>query len=575
MMSFLLWLDADPSRYWNAAFGALIAVFLVSLLSLAALFYPQLTRSRVIRWLLHPLVFCALVGLALFAFRWPAFFYPRDLNPDESAFIAQAMRYQIAPIPWRDVDAGTSGPLNQYSLLLGPCLGLPLGYLSARIIGALCVVGIIIATYLTLRRFYADAWSRLAVCPLLCFFALTMHGDLVHYSSEHVPILLLSVATCLLAAALGGSEVRRRTLFLAGVVLGAAPLAKLQAVGPAVPLFAAGTVAVVWRARTWLKALQSLGIYIAGGMVVPFVVMAMVAAGGALPDFWQSFVVGNLNYSHPNPIPLWWFFNYSYIVQDFDSFLKGILAFLFAGTIILFVCSQWIKARFRRLALISLLYLFGSVYAVLKPGATPGHYLLFVVHPLALLAGLFLAHLGSELKADASQTRKVLWAGLLALLYFSLTTGLQFSRSERAKQDEAMFVGQLRTFLSAPLTEQSQIVLSVAKPGDRAMIWGDMPGIYVETHLPPATRDVSSVYEILDNPSIGYYRRRLLEDMLASKPDLFVDATVPGASSFQDRRRYGHETLPELRKIVDESYVLVAEDHRKTGEGIRVYRRKE
>ena len=73
----------------------------------------------------HAVLFFALFFSAMLALRWAGISYGNELNPDESQMLAQAMRFVSHPVPWRDVDGTTSGPLN--SLLLT----VPLGCASA------------------------------------------------------------------------------------------------------------------------------------------------------------------------------------------------------------------------------------------------------------------------------------------------------------------------------------------------------------------------------------------------------------------------------------------------------------
>ena len=582
MEPLLLWLDADSGRYAGAAFGALTATFCLSIVPLLCLYWPRLGRALAIRWLGHPLLFCAVVGLALFAFRWPTFYFPRELNPDESYQISQAMALRTFPIPWKPLDPGTVGPLLAYSLRLAPVLGLPIGFVSARVIGVLCVWGTICMLYLALRRLYADAWARASTWPVLYFFALTKYPDLVHFASELLPMLFLATGVYFVIRALTSRPVHRGALFVAGLVVGATPFTKLQAAPMAVLVAVAGAVALLWMEGPRQRCLRTLGFYVAGGLLFPAALLGMVTAAGALPRFWQLYVISNYHYSHPEGIPAWWIFNYSAIVQDFDAYLKGCLMFLAAGVGVLFVFPQWITSPFRRLAASALLYLGVSLYAVLKPGSTPGHYLLFLVHPMAMLTGLVLAHVGSQLTTGGTRAGGVSRVSLLLLAFIGATVAVQFPRSPRSLQDQAAFAGRLRDFLAAPPSRESQLVLQVARPGDGMVVWGDMPQVFVETRLVMMTARPDSLWQMQDGPLKEPYRQAFIRDMVTYRPALFVDVVAPplpgsewGPHGFVERRLYGHETFPELKRVVDEHYVLVAEDPRGPGEGVRVYRRRD
>src|SRR5580700_2272527 len=63
-------------------------------------------------WLDHPAVFFVLVFAAILAWRRPQIGWAHEINVDESQMLAQGVRYLSHPVPWRDVDGTTSGPLD-------------------------------------------------------------------------------------------------------------------------------------------------------------------------------------------------------------------------------------------------------------------------------------------------------------------------------------------------------------------------------------------------------------------------------------------------------------------------------
>ena len=64
------------------------------------------------------MVFFLLVFGALLVLRLPQIKWNAEVNPDESQMLAQAMRLLSHPVPWRDMDSTTSGPLNTMWLSL-------------------------------------------------------------------------------------------------------------------------------------------------------------------------------------------------------------------------------------------------------------------------------------------------------------------------------------------------------------------------------------------------------------------------------------------------------------------------
>ena len=128
--------------------------------------------------------------------------------------------------------------------------------------------------------------------------------------------------------------------------------------------------------------------------------------------------------------------------------------------------------------------------------------------------------------------------------------------------------------------------LEEGKQNRSLAIWGWMPGVYVLTGIPPATRDAIGHFVITHGPYESYFRHRFVSDLRASKPDLFVDAIADGTQSWwstgSDGKQLwwstegGHEIVSELGQYIAANYVLVAKLSLIPGEQpVRFYRRRE
>lgn len=138
-------------------------------------------------------------------------------------------------MPWRSLEGQTAGPLVYYALLPLAPLG-RLDFLGPRVVGCLIIFGTLWFSYRALWAGWGETLARLGVLPLACFFVLSTHTQFVHYSSEHVSLLLLALALAGVLAALAGGEVPpawKPAWVGTGAALGAIPFAKLQAVPPA------------------------------------------------------------------------------------------------------------------------------------------------------------------------------------------------------------------------------------------------------------------------------------------------------------------------------------------------------
>jgi hypothetical protein len=130
------------------------------------------------------------------------------------------------------------------------------------------------------------------------------------------------------------------------------------------------------------------------------------------------------------------------------------------------------------------------------------------------------------------------------------------------------YLGRLRQNLQHAPDQVTAMLLRHVKPGDRMAIWGWMPRYFVETGALLGTRDSLSQFQIETRVFQSYYRERYLADMLANRPEFFLDAVAPGSFRYKDRATQGHETFPALSALLDRDYKLVDEVA-----GVRLYQR--
>ena len=187
------WLDAHHGAYWAIALGPtlLLGGWILSAGKQEA--RGPVTPRPLLIWLDAIILF-----LFLFAWRWPFLLVANEFNPDESQLIAGAITLSHDPIFWRSVDGTTSGPLNFYVLLPLHWLGLPLDYFTARLTGLLLIGGALFACHRALANAFGRAPAWLSILPATAFFATVTHTDLIHFSTEHLPLFLMGLCFWLL-----------------------------------------------------------------------------------------------------------------------------------------------------------------------------------------------------------------------------------------------------------------------------------------------------------------------------------------------------------------------------------------
>lgn len=517
--------------------------------------------------------FALLMLAGLFLFRWPGFFVPHWIDWDETQFIAGGLTLWHDPMPWRSMDGQTAGPLTYFALAPLKLLG-SIDYAGARAVGCAFVFGALWFSYRALRRVWGEPAARMAILPAFSFFAFSSHSQFVHYSSEPLALLLLAIALEGIFAAMGrepGAPPPAGRWLLAGVALGAAPWAKLQAVPQGAGLLLAASLWAAQR-REWTRRERWVAIasLLAGLWVVPLAFAALITAGGVWRDFWISYIAQNFFYAF-HSAEIGDLINTSagnwlqYLVgssRAFGAFLIGSLA----AALVLWWRGRRtpIRARWP----LGVLLVFGV--ASLPAGLSPNHYLyylLYLVLPPALIAGALAAERWNSGLAEPDEGgRRTRRGAVLGLLLCSLAPIVAIKLAIGNP-----YVKETRFTLRPEPDAVSRIVLAHTSPGDSLVVWGYWSEPHVLTQLRQGTARSNSWLELKYSPYQAYFRESYLADLRRNRPRVFLDAvgTNPGANAFFSRRQYAHETVPEMRDYIAENYEFVADV-----DEVRIYLRK-
>lgn len=556
----LLWLDANTARFWITAWSSFV-------LLLVAAFLPSRRADRPVSVGSHVLFgFGVLVTLS--AFRWPIWFHPTELNPDEAQTIAGAITLNAHPLYWRDVGGTTHGPWCEYLLLIAHWLGAPLNYVTARVVTTLLQAGSVLATWGTLRCFTTERVARVSVLPALAFWSFVSWDDFVHYSSELPGISLLAVAGWLTALTIVRSETPGRQLWLAGLAgfcLGNVPFAKLQSVPQALAMVLV-TLALWWWGKpnaTPLRLVQRIGAYIAGGVLPALIVGAVVLSHGIWQDFYIGYVGSAMAYTSLSEDSLVQmpskFFHVATTEPGFAWYFWG------SGAFALVYLRTRVPQKAPRIAIVVGWLLVGAAYySVLAPGRKVAHYLQLLVAPTSLLVGFSLA---AAVKEAANEPQSPWRNAAPWLMLVLLTLAPQIYHRSIAWH---RFVGSVRDFVEHPPSEAAQYIKARSEPGAEMAMWGWGANLLVETGMPHGTREANSSSQLAQWRYQNYYIERYVEDLKLRNPSWFVDVVGMGAFVFEDRRLFAHEAIPAVANVVAERYDLVAEF-----KNLRVYHRKD
>lgn len=533
------WFDTHAQSYWVIATIPTLVLAAWMAWQIFDAPPPDDRKSRRI-------VFAVLVLFVLFAWRWPFLLSADEYNPDESQLIAGAMTLRLDAVPWRGVDGFTSGPLNFYPLTAIQLCGLPLDYFTARVTALLLIWGALLACYHLWSRVFDSIIASVCLLPALAFFSTVTDWDFIHYSSEHLALLLTAVSAYGILRPVEDVTLRTRWRIFGCLCAGMLPLAKLQSG----PLAAALVVLALISERREIspevskKRVIALRLF-AAALPTVFIV-GLAGATGQFEHFLRSYLLQNFVYVGDGASLAEVIENLWSTSHKTDHFL------IFCGITTLGACvgapiclrskpKNWWWISGALIFAASLVSIFGARRALL-------HYVLLCIVPLVLWYG---AGVGSCLKTLSPRPR--LWLSSVFLLIGLAPFGF------RLTQKPPDIIGTFGAQWREPYTAVGRLLRSYKSPESRLAIWGWLPSLYVESGLPQATRDGNTSWAMIPSPHREYYQQRFLADLRRTHPDFFVDAVGVGSRFFSDRGTAGHESFPALASYISQNYQLVTD----------------
>jgi hypothetical protein len=506
----------------------------------------------------HPLyvvIWWSLLVGVLLAFRWPLIWFPHEIYVDESQLIAGALTLRHDPVFWRSVDGTTAGPLDQYVLLPTAFFSGTTCYAAARITAVLLISGMLFAAGETVALIARRAVARVVILPPLAFEALTTSPELVHYSSELLPDLLLALAVWMFAR----QSIRpaRGNLWAAALLLGMTPFAKLQAAPIAAAL---GLLLVYFEIASGRR--RNITILVVAALLPTLLVALLVTVTNQTEHLLIPYFIQNMAYAQNGRLSL----AQATSLLTMQSVTNGYHALWFAGCVAycagVFAFARNIPAVLRCYAIAGAGLLVMSIFSILSPGRAYHHYLNLLTFPLTFMTGIALS-IALRPKADSSNST-IVQVGLFLLC--GLVPQLAFRAV--GPPEPAEYRAMQSTTQNRAHQELVALIKSLSSPGESLGLWGWRSALYIETGLYQATREAHTASQFVAGRWQGYYLRRYYHDLVASFPPVFVDTAGPGNFHFSNRTM-GHEIYPQLSDWIDRNYQFVAEI-----DGVRVYRRR-
>lgn len=465
------------------------------------------------------------MALLLLVGRWSSILHPVPFNPDEAQAAANAMRIHAYGLNWNALDGSTNGPLDSLVACWPYLLGLDPTLNTGRLAACALLFFVCLFVYLSAKTVSGRVPASLLMLPLLAFYAFTDNPNFIHYSSELLPLFLLTAAHCLIvkAAMQPGRSARSEAIdyLLIGLLLGAVPFAKLQAAPIAVlaALYAMILALASPGKARWRNAL----LLSCGGVATCAAFLLPLTASGHVADFWNSYIAWAFFYEQ-EPLSV---VGIQGMISD-DLLMACLTGFLFLLALACLLHAVLVGRNGSAAAsatrygiLYSLALIVVALWAIAQPGRSDkpfDHYLMF--YPPLLL--IFCSYV---IRAFADRRRDVLIFAVYYSLLAALFTGLFFIQVKpRHNTVGAGPWPQLAFQVRSP-----HMWSWLPIPERHLLVWGWMGQWYVWSGMTPAARDTNTFSEITDSPLRGYFRDRFMSDIRQSSPDVILDA-VEGKS---------------------------------------------
>jgi hypothetical protein len=556
----LNWFAENPARYWWLVCFAIIWTLFIMLRPLLRPDWRDV-KSTDWRWGL------IILGMLIVG-RWPTWFVTRQLNPDESQLIAGALTLRYDPVFWRSVDGGTAGPFDFYALWPVGWLHGADDYFSARVTALVLIAAALIFAHQSVALVFGRMVARVTGFAAVCFESLTLHDELLHYSTELVPMCLLAAAVYL-AARRFVANAPWHWNFWGGLVVGAIPLAKLQATPLAALLGLGWVIGELTRGnRSPVDRRKGLGAFCAGGGVIPLAGALLLTATGE----WQNAVIPYILYNvgYVDAANLGWHDVFARLWTNASPH-ESLLAVWLGGGVIWTAGTLLLprtKERMPRVVASAAAGLcLASLICILVPRRPFLHYWQLMVVPWTLVLGALTGLVILELE----KRRPAMRSGVLCAALVFTAGGLLWARTGQVHP----YAGRMTLYQKYPRGRVAQELRKYAQSGEALGVWGWTTNpFYVEAGLRQATRNAHSMASVLDSPYYDYFRQRYLADLERSAPPVFIDAMTPDKTTDNFVFHHGllrHEIIfPELADYVRAHYTQIGEM-----QSVRIYVRND
>ncbi|AXE20755.1 hypothetical protein DR864_24985 [Runella rosea] len=540
--------DDCPHYFW--IFGhVLLGVFSIWLI---------LRQKPLADWLFFTLIF-AITG----TMRLPVFLFNYQIDVDEAQVLAQGITLAVDPVIYQSVDPTTGGPLTSYFLAIFAHL-FPLDFQFAHILGWLLTLAALFMVYKAAQRLQLGSTVQLAMLPFIALISFSQTTDFVHFYSEALSILVLSISVWFLTRWSYHKNFTNIELISFGLLMGLLPLCKIQAVPMA---FAVGVFACIQIFLFQKSKFFRYSSLMIGSILVVWASWSLFLwANDVFDDFVTFYIKANFQYkdnlaSATRRSHLVNFFRLPYVIARGSSNFEWV----FLPLCLLFLIFAYVSVYRKKISYFSKMdsyfwlmlvaYLAMTDIAVTRTGSFYPHYYHFLFLPFLLLMSLFLKHI-------PTWSRWLILSAQLGFLYL-LLQNIAHDRTT----NEYPFYGRNQDISDSKIVAS---ILKYGKKGDYLAVWGWSCNYFVDTQMPQGVNENHTTRSAISQPLQPIYLERYLKDLKRTHPPIFVDAVSEKAIWINDRSKYGHDCFPTLAKYIADNYTLKEEL-----ENVRIYVRNQ
>ncbi|GGD70726.1 hypothetical protein GCM10011514_38510 [Emticicia aquatilis] len=524
----------SPTLYWAGVFFLFTST---ALLTITPSLPDQRFKKNGIIWI--ALLFQLLLLVYL---RLPIIVFNEALNPDENLFIVGAMTLAESPLYWESVDGCTSGPFNFYIVtIFCEVFDQPYDYISARMIGIILLMGSFFFSFLALRTIFNASIALLSLFPAVAFMGLTKHWDFVNFSSEHLPMFLLSIMLYLFVSIYKSKlPINKIQIFVFGLMAGCVIFTKLQAIPIAFCLTLIGYWLIYPKQHN--HDLLKNAIILTTGGVLPIVVLVLIGYKyNFLDKIWIFYIENNLAYGKES---------YGLIHSIYVS-LSDPINFFIRATLVLSIILLIYHVLFKRqlmptmLGSLMALFILSTIVSVYKTGFMFHHYLLFLVFPVVFLFAFLLNDV-----AEYTKNYIIIGLSILATIYtIAQTSTILFSN---------YFISSDKPQRPLSVSKTGHQILKYSHPDESLVVWGDAGRLYLETKRTQGVRWSNSHWGMYSDSLQKNFQKEFIMELKEKPFPVFVDAH-PTKNTFMTRDKLGYETNKELKEHIDSNYQLIGE----------------